>query len=75
MLVGSSTSALNFTKDKKETQESNIPFELIDEKQTQTKEYKSRDEINEDDLELQKFKDDLTSKGALKFLYDFNMEK
>jgi len=38
-------------------------------------EYKSRDEINDSDFALQKFKDDLITKGALKFLYDFNMEK
>jgi len=42
---------------------------------TQVSDYKSRDEINDDDFALQKFKDDLTNKGALKFLYDFNMEK
>ena len=38
-------------------------------------EYKSRDEINDEDSALQKFKNDLTTKGALKFIYDFNMEK
>jgi len=37
--------------------------------------FKSRDEINEDDIALQQFKKDLTTKGALKFIYDFNMEK
>lgn len=37
--------------------------------------YKSRDEINDEDAALQQFKKDLTTKGALKFLYDFNMEK
>jgi DNA-binding transcriptional MerR regulator len=37
--------------------------------------FKSRDEINDDDAALQQFKKDLTSKGALKFLYDFNMER
>ena len=42
---------------------------------TQVSDYKSRDEINDDDSALQKFKDDLITKGALKFLYDFNMEK
>jgi len=38
-------------------------------------EYKSRDEINDEDAALQKFKKDLTTKGAIKFLYDYNMEK
>lgn len=37
--------------------------------------YKSRDEINDEDSALQKFKNDLITKGALKFVYDFNMEK
>ena len=37
--------------------------------------FKSRDEINDEDVALQQFKKDLTTKGALKFLYDFNMEK
>jgi DNA-binding transcriptional MerR regulator len=37
--------------------------------------YKSRDQINESDYELQKFKDDLKTKGAVKFLYEFNLEK
>jgi DNA-binding transcriptional MerR regulator len=37
--------------------------------------YKSRDEINDEDAALQQFKKDLTTKGAVKFLYDFNMEK
>ncbi len=38
-------------------------------------EYKSRDEINDEDMALQQFKKDLTTKGAIKFLYDYNMEK
>jgi NADH dehydrogenase/NADH:ubiquinone oxidoreductase subunit G len=37
--------------------------------------YKTRDEINEENEALQQFKKDLTTKGATKFLYDFNMEK
>jgi len=37
--------------------------------------YKTRDQANEDDYSLQKFKDDLKTKGALKFLLDFNQEK
>jgi hypothetical protein len=37
--------------------------------------YESRDQANEDDYALQKFKDDLTTKGAAKFLHDFNSEK
>lgn len=42
---------------------------------TQISDYKSRDEINDEDSALQKFKNDLITKGALKFLHDFNMEK
>jgi len=41
----------------------------------ETSSYQTRDEKNDEDGSLQKFRDDLTSKGALKFLYDFNMEK
>jgi len=37
--------------------------------------YKTRDDVNEEDAALQQFKKDLTTKGAIKFLYDFNMEK
>ncbi len=37
--------------------------------------YKSRDEMNEDDSVLQQFKNDLMNKGAAKFLTDFNQEK
>ena len=37
--------------------------------------YKTRDEINDEDAALQQFKKDLTTKGAIKFLYDYNMEK
>lgn len=37
--------------------------------------FKSRDEKNDEDVALQQFKKDLTTKGAVKFLYDFNMEK
>jgi len=37
--------------------------------------YKSRDEINDGDMALQQFKDDLSTKGAAKFLSDFNQEK
>jgi molecular chaperone DnaK (HSP70) len=77
MIVGSSTSAFNYIKEKKEMQESDIAFALNDEKQTQTQmnEYKSRDEINEEDIALQQFKKDLTQKGAFKFMHDFNMQK
>lgn len=71
MLVGSSISAFNYKKSTKEIQDSDIDFALKKESPV----YKSRDEINEDDPALQKFKDDLTTKGAVKFLYDFNMEK
>lgn len=42
---------------------------------TQISEYKSRDEINDEDSALQKFKNDLITKGALKFVHDYNMEK
>ncbi|MCW8837711.1 MAG: hypothetical protein OQJ77_03945 [Thiovulaceae bacterium] len=38
-------------------------------------EYTSRDEENDKDAALQQFKKDLTTKGAIKFLYDYNMEK
>jgi len=38
-------------------------------------EYQSRDEISADDTELQKFKDDLITKGAAIFLKDLNEEK
>lgn len=38
-------------------------------------EYKSRDEISAGDTELQKFKDDLITKGATVFLKDLNQEK
>lgn len=38
-------------------------------------EYKSRDEINANDTELQQFKDDLIKKGAALFLKDLNQEK
>lgn len=36
---------------------------------------KTRDEINDEDMELQQFKKDLTTKGSIKFLYDYNLEK
>lgn len=77
MIVGSSTNAFNYSKDKKEMQESDIAFALNDEKQTQPqiKEYKSRDEINEEDMALQQFKKDLSEKGTFKFMHDFNMQK
>ena len=75
MIVGSSTSAFNYSKNKEETRESDISFALNDEKQAQMKEYKSRDEINEEDIALQQFKKDLTQKGAFKFMHDFNMQK
>ncbi|MCK9491240.1 MAG: hypothetical protein M0Q24_04060 [Sulfurimonas sp.] len=77
MLVGSSTSAFYYSKNKEETRESDIAFALNDEKQTQTqiKEYKSRDEINAEDTALQQFKKDLTEKGSFKFMHDFNMQK
>jgi hypothetical protein len=37
--------------------------------------YKTRDEINDEDTQLQAFKEDLTSKGALRFFVEFNLEK
>ena len=37
--------------------------------------YQSRDEINDSDYALQQFRDDLSNKGAAKFLSDFNQEK
>ena len=77
MLVGSSTSAFNYSKDKEKTQNSDIAFAISDEKETQSQAplYKSRDEINAEDMALQQFKKDLTEKGAFKFMYDFNMQK
>lgn len=41
----------------------------------QAEEYKSRDEINEEDTSLSKFKDDLITKGAAVFLKELNKEK
>lgn len=40
-----------------------------------TQEYKTRDEINAEDGELSKFKDDLRTKGAALFLKELNEEK
>jgi len=40
-----------------------------------TQEYKTRDEINAEDSTLSQFKDDLTTKGAARFLKDLNEEK
>jgi len=76
MLVGSSTSAFNYSN-KEKTQDSDISFAISDEKETQAQApiYKSRDDINEENMALQQFKKDLTEKGAVKFLHDFNMQK
>jgi hypothetical protein len=41
----------------------------------QAEEYKSRDEINDEDTSLSKFKDDLSTKGAAVFLKELNEEK
>lgn len=38
-------------------------------------EYQTRDEINESDTALQKFKDDLITKGSAQYLKDLNEEK
>jgi len=40
-----------------------------------TQEYQTRDEINTEDSELSKFKDDLVTKGAAVFLKELNEEK
>lgn len=40
-----------------------------------TQEYKTRDEINAEDSELSKFKDDLRTKGAAVFLKELDEEK
>lgn len=38
-------------------------------------EYRTRDEINAEDTQLQAFKEDLITKGALRFFVEFNLEK
>ncbi|MDY0232809.1 MAG: hypothetical protein RBS11_02135 [Sulfurimonas sp.] len=77
MLVSSSTSAFYYSKDKEDRQIPDENFINIDEKERQIKVpiYKSRDELNEEDIALQQFKKDLTQKGAFKFMHDFNMQK
>ena len=42
---------------------------------TPAREYRTRDEINAEDSQLQAFKEDLTTKGALRFFIEFNLEK
>ena len=76
MLVGRSTSAISYSN-KEKAQNPDIAFAINDEQEmlVQAPIYKSRDEINDENIQLQQFKKDLTEKGAVKFVYDFNMQK
>jgi hypothetical protein len=83
MKISSSTQSSNFTTNTQVADEENSSlYQQMSEnsstseyENTEVSNYKSRDEINDEDPALQKFKNDLITKGALKFIYDFNMEK
>jgi hypothetical protein len=83
MKISSSTQSSNFTTNTQVVDEENSSlYQQMSEnsstseyENTEVSNYKSRDEINDEDPALQKFKNDLITKGALKFIYDFNMEK
>jgi len=56
-------------------EESGADYRALIEELYPAEPYRSRDEINAADVELQNFRDALTGKGALRFIIEFNMEK